>query len=486
MRSSATTALSLILAMAVALPANAAPISWTAPVNVSSLPDADSPQIGAAADGTLTVVWPQSGASTTTIMASQSTDNGATWSTPMDVAGSTTIVYEPQIAVAADGSRTVVWVEDDAVSGTRVIHAATSPAGALSWSTPATLSDTAQNSDTPRISIDPTGTRYVLWSTDIGGQSIVTGAGSADGLTWDAPGAISDPSIDSAGGHSAFLPSGSIVALWVLPSTGGVQSAVSSDGGMTWSTPADLVSQGPDAEYSRLAIGPSGRILAIWDRNSGADYVVQSATSIDGLTWTAAVDLATGTNSSVAIAASGTIYATWIYTDPVTGDGTVQTSRSTDNGASWSTPLDLSVAGGTTGLEADIAVDAGAAVTVLWREDDNVNASAVVQSSTSTDGGATFEPTVAVSAVAQGVTGPRLAVSPTNAVIAVWAWYDGSTTIIQAARRVGTAGVSASGAELAATGSPAHGLPIGIVGLGLITAGILTYSKRPQRAAHRA
>ena len=60
--------------------------SWTNPVNVSSAGSNDNPSLAISTDGTLHCVWSHAkGAYLSTLFYSKSTDNGTTWSEPLDI-----------------------------------------------------------------------------------------------------------------------------------------------------------------------------------------------------------------------------------------------------------------------------------------------------------------------------------------------------------------------------------------------------------------
>ncbi|MDZ4859978.1 MAG: hypothetical protein SGI88_13450 [Candidatus Hydrogenedentes bacterium] len=143
------------------------------------------------------------------------------------------------------------------------------------------------------------------------------------------------------------------------------------DNGATWSAPLAL-NANPESDTvldinPRLATDGSGNWVAIWvvkvnDDEVNADYDILVAHSQDeGATWSApdvlsakadiiaplGISLLSGTPSpSLATDSAGSWLAVWRTTVPVNSNGDIDllSSTSTDNGATWSTPVAVSAA----------------------------------------------------------------------------------------------------------------------------------------------
>ncbi|CAN5215648.1 hypothetical protein BH11ACT5_BH11ACT5_16010 [soil metagenome] len=488
----AATALGLALALALAVPAEAVPQSWSTPVDVSTANDSDTPRVAIAPDGSLTTVWVETGGGASTIVVSTSTDDGATWTVPATISDSNLNIRLPQIAIDSVGARTVVWAGQN--GGSTVIESSTSSDG-LSWSAPAIISGT--DATAPQISIDSSDVRYVVWQALPGVYNEVHGSSSTNGLTWSAPLRISDTLTESTAPQVAFRPNGDIVVVWAANNT--VQSSLSSDLGATWGAITDLTAASPSVGQPSLAVSSAGRVSAIWySTDPGGDLIAQTATSADGQTWAGAVDLSAPGGSSelfdIAFAPDGTIHAIWDRYD-LSGNSIVQAVHSSDNGTTWSAPIDLS-ATGENGNDARLAIDSASNVTAAWTQDDLLTFP-VIQYATSTDGGATFTPAAALSAGGQGAATPWLAASGSD-LVTVWTMFDGTNVFVQSAqsRTTAAAGGGGSGggssgggsaAVLANTGTPRYATELSILGGGLIGAGAIALALQPRRRrAHRA
>ena len=118
-----------------------------------------------------------------------------------------------------------------------------------------------------------------------------------------------------------------VTAVWLRwnGSNNILQSASSADGGVNWSAPVDVSLVGRSADNPQVVSSADGGTLtAVWDRFDGSNTIIQSATSTDaGATWSTPVDLsAAGRNASVpqlAAAADGaTVTAVWSRSDSFT------------------------------------------------------------------------------------------------------------------------------------------------------------------------
>jgi len=140
--------------------------------------------------------------------------------------------------------------------------------------------------------------------------------------------------------------------------------ARSTDNGATWAAPAPLYTNagantGND-EAPRVATDRDGNWVAVWqstdtvDGTIGTDWDILTAhSSDDGATWSTPIPLNTNASADggddvtpqVATDAAGNWVAVWQSTDPLSGtigaDEDILVSRSTDNGATWTAPAFL-------------------------------------------------------------------------------------------------------------------------------------------------
>ena len=223
-----------------------------------------------------------------------------------------------------------------------------------------------------------------------------------------------------------------------------IQTSSSTDGGATWSSVVDLSATGQNADGPQIVAAPNNTLTAIWWRDDGSDDIIQSRSSTDGgATWSSVVDLsATGHHASdpqIVAASNNTLTAIWRRIEA--SRRIVQTRSSTDSGVTWSTVVDLS-ATGQNAYEPQIVAAPNNTLTAIWRRYDGSNR--IVQTRSSTDGGATWSTVVDLSATGGDADGPQIAAAPNNTLTAIWQWDDGSNTIIQSSSLAASSGSSSS------------------------------------------
>jgi hypothetical protein len=199
----------------------------------------------------------------------------------------------------------------------------------------------------------------------------------------------------------------------------------------SWITPVDLSATGQNADDPQIVAAPNNTLTAIWRRDDGSQYIVQTSSSTDGgATWSSVVDLsATGQHArspQIVAAPNNTVTAIWYRSDG--SKNIIQTRSSTDGGATWSSVVDLS-ATGQNAYEPQIVAAPNNTLTAIWYRYDGSNN--IIQTRTSTDGGATWSSVVDLSATGQNAYNPQIAAAPNNTLTAIWYRSNGSNDIIQ-------------------------------------------------------
>jgi hypothetical protein len=200
-----------------------------------------------------------------------------------------------------------------------------------------------------------------------------------------------------------------------------VMFARSTDGGATFSTPITLSSGGYmiERQWSKIAIGPSGEVYVTWRRIGGpggaTDAILMAKSTNNGQTFSTeqvvaqypefqADDFqyyqpsvtypATCTWPQIAVGPEGNLYLAW---SGLVSNGVrnIYFIRSTDDGASWSSPTDIAGASSTFDqFWPVITVTSSGRVDVVWydRRDDPSNSLVNLYYTYSLDGGQTFAP----------------------------------------------------------------------------------------------
>lgn len=217
---------------------------------------------------------------------------------------------------------------------------------------------------------------------------------------------------------SAFQLGGAVMTVPRFGGSAGTNVTVVDDGTLTCDTPTG-VALGPTAVSVTHAYGTASLSAGAFTMLAYPPPLAAADQPLDG-----------GAGSSLAVANEGPLLqAVWIE------GGVLAQRRSTDGGASWTSPQTLS--GGEAPSEPQVAV-VGDRVTVVWIGDGST-----LYARASADGGVTFAPSVVLNPSAGGATsvGPQLVASGMRRYCA---WLQGSEAMNQ--RRVTVASSADDGA----------------------------------------
>ena len=131
----------------------------------------------------------------------------------------------------------------------------------------------------------------------------------------------------------------------------------------------------------------SGLATAVWTRYDGTNFVVQASFSLNGAAWSSPVNVSVAgqaaSNSQITVDGSGRASAVWFRFD---GTNEIVQASNSLNGAAWSAPVNLFTAGQNV-YDLAIAADGSGFATAVWTEFDGTND--IVQANFF-DNGATF------------------------------------------------------------------------------------------------
>lgn len=475
-------------------PAQAAvPQGWSIPVDISDPgPDSNELQIVAAPDGTVAAVWYQLDGLNNIIQASASADHGLTWSAPVDLSAGGQTAQSPQITATVDGALTAVWSRFDGANN--IIQSSTSTDRGTTWTTAVNVSIPGRSSIEPQIVAAPDSALTAVWSRSDGVNKIVQASTSVDrGVTWGAPTNLSAVGQDAESPQVVTAPDGTLTAIWSRFDGANkiIQTSTSTDHGTTWTSPVNLSTPGQPAIGPQIASAPDGTISAVWGRWQPSGYMAQASTSTDhGATWTNPADLTTASGTAfglqVTAASDGTFAAIWSRHNA--GTFSIHTSSSTDRGVTWSGPATLSPVGPVT-EGPQIAGAPDGTLTAVWAQSDGSDR--VIRTRSSTDRGATWSSPANISpadSLGSYAEIPQLAATPDGALTAVWRAYVEAGSVIQSSFAVTAPTITSAtppapvvgtaySFQVTAGGSPAPGLTIsgGVLPAGLtMSAGLIS------------
>ena len=304
--------------------------------------------------------------------------------------------WEPAIATDQFGHVYVMWThygDDPACAGCASPHMElqVSSDNGVTWSAPRPLKPSSLRQDDPQIVVDPADGKTLYAAFMEGGKASMLVSKSTDfGATWKTMLVESlqrgtDKDILAVRGQDVYLAFNAVQKIY---------AAVSHDGGATWSQ--KLISDGSAHFGWSLpgggAVDSKGRVYFGWDgytQNGGAKgpvYLYVSRSSDGGNTWKATVlDVSEaaprcsscgwaywGPQPAVAVDGANRVYALWNANHVKYGPNRMWFSRSTDGGATFSSPADVSRApNGSNNLFPAIAARGDGDVRIAWMDDRN-------------------------------------------------------------------------------------------------------------------
>jgi hypothetical protein len=254
-----------------------------------------APVVDTDSAGTVNVAWAGSMNSPRQVVFARSTDQGVTFSQPINVSNSTEEGFDPAIAIGADDAINLAW--EDTGSGIGQIFFSRSTDGGASFSTPGQVSAALGEASDAEIAIDSQGRISVAWIEE--------------------------------------------------QPAGGTRIAISNTNGEAASFSAPLaVTSGPEAEFEYLAMVARGNTiyLAYGDDDVQQVYLTQSRSDL--LTFSKPLQLSNAEankgeakSPSLAVDGNGRIHVVWIDTSILGGDHGLVVYRSSSDGQSFTPPV---------------------------------------------------------------------------------------------------------------------------------------------------
>ncbi len=339
--------------------------TWQAPVNLSAVGmNATFPRVAVDSQGNATAIWTRSTDVTNLVVQATSRPAGGAWQAPVDVSAVGPSLSDAQVAFDGQGNATAIWGGFD--GSNYVVQAATRAAGG-SWQAPHDISIAGYTSFSPRLAVASNGAATAIWELSNGANTIVQAATRPADGQWTTPVDLSTAGEDAQTPQVALDQQGDATAIWYRSNgTNTIVQAALRPAGATWQPPVDLSAAGQNAQVPQVAVDRQGNATAVWDRFNGANYILQAATRPSGGTWQSPLDLsAAGQNAAspqVAVDPQGNVIASW---DEFNGTASLAQVALRPAGRTWSTPLDPTMTGESASVP-DAAFDAQGNATAVW------------------------------------------------------------------------------------------------------------------------
>ena len=412
---------------------------FSTPKNVSN--NADSlftPQIAVDAAGNIYMAWEDDTANN--ILFSHSTDGGATFlptPTAKQVSNSLGCSFNPVMAVDAAANINIVWEDSpDCRFRTSNIFFSRSTDGGITFSTPTNLSATMNTAlfSVSQIAVDTAGNINVVWESDTGNLAIWFSGSRDGGATFSSPKMVSTNTGGSFNAQIALDKNGNINVVWEDDIAGHLDIffSRSTDNGTRFSFPMNL--SNPlgnciaNSNTPRIGLDAAANINVVWANDCGGNFDIFLSRSIDnGATFSSPKNLsgtpAPSGNPQLAVDATGNINVVW--EENSTAD--IFFVRSSDGGVTFSGAQNLSHNAGSSS-NPWLTVDAGANINVAWQ--DGTPGNKDIFFNRSTDSGATFFPTPLNLSNNSGLSSAAQIAADKNGNINV-AWQDSTPGVSQ-------------------------------------------------------
>jgi hypothetical protein len=187
--------------------------------------------------------------------------------------------FEPEVAVAPDGTVIAIWTRSDG-SVFRIQSSSRTPTG--NWATPVTISDVGESASGPSLAVDPSGNALAVWTQSDGTNLRIHAAYRPSGGNFGADTTVSAALQDASAPDVSMDNSGNALVAWQR--TDGtflrVQASIRSPGaGGSFGTISTLSASGQDAFEPQVAAGPAvdSNGAVVWTRSDGTNLRVQSS-----------------------------------------------------------------------------------------------------------------------------------------------------------------------------------------------------------------
>lgn len=291
--------------------------------------------------GKIGVVWQSFSANKSSIAFSQSSDNGTTFSPPIQISDPSRDSAFPQLALYGDKVY-VAWLEKTDNDVTNLVFEK-SDDGGKTFGQPIAITSHAGNSGIPKIYATD-GHVFLMWEDNSAKNfEIFLSTSSDSGDTFGKPVDVSNSPGDSGAPQVAVVGS-NVYAAWMDNSAGhfDIMFAESTDGGVTFSTPVGVSRASQDAGYPQLAVSGNNVYITWTNTMSDKNYDIYFTMSQDGgKTFGQPLNVSNSPGASgwSQLAVQGNIYVSWVDNTP--GKFDIYIAKSSDGGKTFDAPVDV-------------------------------------------------------------------------------------------------------------------------------------------------
>ncbi len=252
--------------------------SWSAAVQVSTAAAdgaiASNPEVAVSPDGTIVIAYDHwdGRLGLSTVRTVSRLASAAEWGTPALVTEPRQGMSRPQISAADDGSMTLVWAGKKEESEAYTIYAATRDDAAAPWGAAQPVSSTDSLVETPEPLVAPDGDVTLVWVDRTTTYSTRTATRDAADGSWSAARTLSTGYVPEQ--YDASIGAdGTVRAIWTQsdPDDGGRVLMESALTGGVWEPAEELPGSANRFVHGRLAAGSGGAATAVWSGTNSSD-----------------------------------------------------------------------------------------------------------------------------------------------------------------------------------------------------------------------
>lgn len=342
------------------------------------------PRIAADSKGHLFVAFEANaqGTKISDIFFSESTDDGKTWSSPVDISKTKGVSLHPAIAVEKSGALDVVWSDTGSDPISPDIFFVRSADGGTTWTEPMDISNTPGVSGEPTLAIAPDDSIHVVWTDSSKGmknKDIYYTSSTDAGKHWakdpllpavdisNTTGASSEPTI-------AVAPDNIIHVAWAdsTPGTTHPDIFYTQNSNNKWTTPVNISHSPRVSAHPALSCGKE-KVFLCWSDNSKKENAADIWLAVGDKNGKFAepinVSNTPGVSSEPAAAADQSGEAAIVWSDTSTGTKTpsIFAKASLDNASGFTAVMDLSNNKQCVRIHPDVTVSGGK-MFVVWEE----------------------------------------------------------------------------------------------------------------------
>lgn len=294
-------------------------------------------------DKNVYVVWQGISSQMPTIYFTKSVDDGNEFENPLLLSDPSKNSAFPQIETSANHVY-VAWIEKSQDNSTNIGFSHSDNFGD-NFTKPTYLTSAKENTGIPKISTDGSDV-YLIWEDNSkGGYEILLDKSADSGVSFGKPVNISN-NTGSSGAPQLYVQQNKIYVVWMDDSEGvyDIFFTKSDDGGITFGKPVNLSHTKQDSGYPQFAISGND-VYVVWTETvSGENYDILFAKSTDdGKSFGTPINLSNNSGGSgwpQIISSSGNIYVSWV--DDTAGDYDIMITKSSDDGNSFEKPVNIS------------------------------------------------------------------------------------------------------------------------------------------------